>query len=381
MTKGLSSTERLRIGILGGGVTSAVGRAHISAIRLSGQYEIISACFSSNADSNDESAVAYGLSRDLLSGGLSEMLAQHDGDLDAVVVLTPTPQHVKQVGEVLDSGLSVICEKSLATSAQDAQALVAACLHDQKLFVCYNYSAYPMVREAAARIRQGALGHLHTLRISMPSEYFMRRDKRGNPLRPQLWREEDYQIPTVSLDLGVHVVHLAHYLSSTHASRVVARENHHGLVEGVVDSVEALGQYGSKLDVSLDFGKVFLGERNGLRIRAFGTEGSLEWFQQVPDVLTIADRYGNRSQIDPGSPDLLAAGAERYARFKAGHPTGFVEAFANLYDDFAEGLRQHNLHQDLPGDLPCGSDALQGLIELEAMHLSSQSGAWIDVGH
>ena len=309
------------------------------------------------------------------------MLDRHSDNLDAVVVLTPTPQHVDQVRQILQSGLSVICEKSLATSAKDAETLVSSGTRDQEILVCFNYSAYPMVREAAARIRQGMLGRLHTLRISMPSEYFMRRDRAGNPLRPQMWREEDYQIPTVSLDLGVHVVHLAHYLSSSHANRVVAREARHGLIESVVDSVEAFADYGSELDVSFDFGKVFLGERNGLRIRAFGTEGSLEWFQQVPDVLTIADRYGNRSQIDPGSPDLLAAGAERYARFKAGHPTGFVEAFANLYDDFAEGLRQHNLHQDLPGDLPCGSDALQGLIELEAMHLSSQSGAWIDVGH
>jgi len=236
-----------------------------------------------------------------------------------------------------------------------------------------------MVREMTARTNNGLIGDVHTIRVLMPSEYFIRRDLAGNALRPQLWREKDYEIPTISLDLGVHVVHLAHYLSGKQATRVVARESHGGLIEGVVDSVEAMADYGDGLNVTFHYGKTFLGERNGLRLQVFGTLGSMEWFQQKPDYLAVADQYGNRSHIDPGSPGLLVANQQRYARFKAGHPTGFIEAFANLYDDFAVSLRSHDQPHDLPGTSPRGADAFRGLRELEAIHTSSKQSAWVTV--
>ena len=375
-------TPKIQLGILGGGITSAVGRAHISALRLSNQYDIAAACFSTNEERNLESATAYGLTPEYLATDLFEMLAQRSHTLDAVLILTPTPQHFDQITEVLKSGLSVISEKSLATTSQDAQILLNALQSHQEILVCFNYSAYPMVRELAARISNGSIGDVHTIRVSMPSEYFIRRDPEGHPLRPQHWREKDYEIPTISLDLGVHVVHLAQYLSGKQATRVVARESHSGLIEGVVDSVDAMADYGDDLNVSFHYGKTFLGERNGLKLQAFGTLGSMEWFQQEPDFLTVADRYGNRSHIDPGSPGLMMANAQRYARFKAGHPTGFIEAFANLYEDFAVSLRSHDEPHDLPGTSPRGADAFRGLRELEAIHSSSKQTAWvtIDIG-
>ena len=202
--------------------------------------------------------------------------------------------------------------------------------------VTFNYAGYPMVREARAIIRQGLLGEVRHVVCEMPQETFSRQDS-----NPQPWRRQDYEIPCVSLDLGVHVHHLVRYLTgSFRSSDLSATFSTHGRFKDIVDTVTVTARSETGPLINMLWGKSFLGQRNGLNIRIFGDCGSLSWSQTDPETLWMAQADGAIKQIDRGLPKPLSGASYTLERFKAGHPAGFVEAFANLYGDFASCLNK-----------------------------------------
>ena len=268
------------------------------------------------------------------------MLLNEGGDLDAVCVLTPTPDHAETVIAALGEGFDVICEKALATSIAQATSIEAAlAASGQQLFVTFNYAGYPMVREARAIIESGAIGQVQQIYCEMPQESFSRMQA-----EPQDWRRRDYDIPCVSLDLGVHVHQLVSLVAnSENFSPTAASVGSFGRIPNVVDTVSVLAEGDRGSLVSLMWGKAALGHTNGLWLRVFGETGSIEWRQKEPELITLCDAHGARNILERGQPDLKVANEPRYNRFKAGHPAGFVEAFANVYTDLADGLSgRHN---------------------------------------
>ena len=140
-----------------------------------------------------------------------------------------------------------------------------------------------------------------------------------------------------------------------------------------------LCRYSDDIRGQMWFGKAALGARNGLRLRLYGSEGSAEWLQTDPEVLVLSRADGRREILDRGGLTEVA-GAARYERFKAGHPAGFIEAFANLYSDIADALDRHGATGERSGDEVFGADlAAEGLRFLEAMHRSAQRHAWVEV--
>jgi predicted dehydrogenase len=197
-----------------------------------------------------------------------------------------------------------------------------------------------MVRELREMIRNGVLGDLNQIHVEMPQETFAR-----SGVNLQAWRQVDYSIPTVSLDLGVHVYHLLGFLTDN--AKVMSKE----LKEfsafnslGVVDNVYAWADLSGGITFAGWWGKTSLGYRNGLRVRVFGSKGSAEWEQSKPEYLTVARSDGGKEIIERGREDLLICNAPRYNRFKPGHPAGFVEAFANLYLDFHDTLNENAIN-------------------------------------
>jgi predicted dehydrogenase len=184
---------------------------------------------------------------------------------------------------------------------------------------------------------------------------------------PQNWRLFDGEIPTVSLDLGVHCHHLLQFLTDKSLVPQWARQASLGNFKKVIDDVECAGILGKDAQFSMWFGKAALGHRNGLRVRLYGSEASATWYQASPDELHLYSRSGQAHLIDFGSPDLLVANQPRYMRFKAGHPTGFIEAFANLYDDLAGHLTGIPMPTSDIAYTPTVVDAEQGLRFLQSV--------------
>jgi predicted dehydrogenase len=352
----------LKLGFLGGGRNSAVGYTHYVASRLDGEFNVVAGCFSQSSEVNQATAAQFGVTQDRLYCSWDALLDGEREKLDAVCILTPTPCHAEMTTAALEAGFNVISEKAMATSLNEAQLIRETVRRTGKTFtMTFNYTGYPMVREAKAMIADGRIGKIQQIYCEMPQESFALASK-----RPQPWRERDYEIPCVSLDLGVHVHHLVDYLSGGRKyERFQSVEGAFGKIPKVVDTVSVIAHYEGQLFVSLMWGKANLGCRNGLKIRVFGEKGALEWCQADAERLLFCDDQGELKILDRGSQGLIEADAPRYNRFKVGHPAGFIEAFANLYADFATVLAQPDATQ-LP---EYGVDvALQGIEALDQIH-------------
>ena len=220
-----------------------VGYAHRTACGLDGQWELYSGCFSLDPEENLKSGQCYGLPDERIYQDWQLMVTEMKPTLDAVAVLTPTPTHCGIVNSCIEAGLPVVCEKAMAMNTSEAK-LIQENLARLKGFVAitYNYSGYPMVRELRSLIRSGGLGEILHFQAEMPQEGFLRLDSEGNKPMPQEWRLKDQQIPTLHLDLGVHLHHILHYLTGQHPIEVIADHQTFGFFD-VVDNLSCLCRY------------------------------------------------------------------------------------------------------------------------------------------
>lgn len=367
----------LRLAFIGGSRSSAVGYSHFVSSAMDGMWTLVAGCFSRDASSNQESGQVYGVSPQRIYATWQQLLACEQGHIDAVVILTPTPSHVDSVLACMRAGIPVICEKSLAVSSEQARQIIAVRdQHHAFLAVTYNYAGYPMLRELERKIRDGKLGKILHFQAEMPQEGFVRVDARGNKPAPQAWRLSDGAIPTLHLDLGVHLHQMVAYLTGQKPLELVSDQNHYGWFAGVVDNAGCLCQYSGDIQGQFWFSKSALGHRNGLRIRIYGNLASAEWYQGQPEELMLSHIDGRREIVDRAG-QVEVTNAVRYNRFKAGHPAGFIEAFANLYGDLALGVRRFQQGQPWEdGGLFSAELALEGMYFLEAMVASSQSRRW-----
>ena len=369
----------ISVAILGGGLNSAVGRAHLAALAMDRKYRVHAGCFSTDPLVNLATGESIGLPPTQIFSSAEEMADALAHDVEAVVILTPTNLHHEHVKLMSKRSHFVICEKALDTSPRAAMELLGTDSQG-RILVTYNYSAYPMVREVRRRLQEGDFGELLSMRIEMPQEGFIKLGENSALPSVQSWRQHDASISMVSLDLGTHLMQLIRMLTGQSMTRCVAQSDHQGLVADVVDHVDFLAEYESGLRVRGHYGKTTLGQRNGLAFQIDGTLGSVAWHQGVPGQLYVASARGELQVVDHGSPSLREANKDRYTRFKAGHPYGFVEAYANMYWDFRSWIRREGgvVNDDLLRSYGSG-EAIRGLIELESIELAARSREWVSV--
>ncbi|PSB55167.1 Gfo/Idh/MocA family protein [Chamaesiphon polymorphus] len=365
----------LSLGFIGGSTKSAVGYTHFVASQMDNSWKLAAGCFSHNFRDNQETANVYGVPPERVYESWKEMLDTEQGKLDAVAILTPTPMHFELVKACLERGYAVICEKALAMSSDEIKQIID--LRDKMngfIAVNYNYSGYPMVRELRSIIKSGQLGQILHFQAEMPQEGFIRVDTGGNKPTPQAWRLLDGQIPTIYLDLAVHLHQLIDYLIQQKPLAVVATQDSFGWFPEIVDNVSSLCRYTEGIQGQFWFSKSALGHRNGLKLRIYGSHASAEWYQANPEELILAYADGRREILDRAARTEIAKDL-RYNRFKSGHPAGFIEAFANLYVDIANALIEYNSSGSYHSSEVFGADlALEGLQMLEAMVLSGSKG-------
>lgn len=373
-------TNRLKIGFVGGSHRSAVGKVHRIASEMDKRFELVAGCFSRDRDVSHQTAIEYGVSVDRTYFSLPALIASEAANLDAIIVMTPQDQHHEHVALLLDSGVPVICEKALVASADQAEDISERIIKNEHfLAVTYNYTGYPMVRELRRLIRAGRLGKIHQVLLEMPQESFSRISPAGLPLLPQEWRLRDGEaIPTLSLDLGVHLHMMVRFLTGERPEEVVALSSSRGNFLEVIDTVHCLARFSGGIDCNIWYGKTALGYRNGLKIRVFGDLGAAEWVQENSEILLLADNSGGRHSLDRTSREVEVACQPRYQRFKAGHPAGFIEAFANYYFDIADALtHRYDPSAVVFSEYVFGvEESLEGLRMLEAIERSSHSQQW-----
>lgn len=370
--------DPLKLAFIGGALDSAIGYTHYIASQMDHLFSLQAGCFSRNKNVNRKTALTWGVDDSHLYDNWEELLSNEINNVDAVVILTPTPNHYEMIMKALDLGYAVISEKALAMTHQEGLK-ISNKIEEKKAFfsVTHNYTGYPMLRELQAMIKDDKLGKITHIHIEMPQESFAKLDTNGNKPQPQNWRLKDETIPGVSLDLGAHLQHMIYFLTGENPVSLVADQSSFGHFKDIIDDVTWLAKYQSGMKTQMWYGKSSLGHRNGLRVRVYGTQGSAEWFQMQPEELLYHTVKGDRMIIDRAS-NVTVSNQLRYNRFKSGHPAGFIEAFGNLYVDIAEKLQQykidHNHHLNWTYD---AQQATIGLEVFEAIQRSSDKSIWV----
>ena len=337
--------NQIKLGVIGGGINSAVGYAHFCATNLDSNFLYYKGFFSRNNKINKESANKYKIEPQNLFYCLDDIITK-SFDIDCWLVLTPTPTHFDVLTKLHASRKPIICEKALCSSLEEAEKLNDL-FQDQDLFVVFNYTGYPMIREAREMLMAGKLGELITLNFEMPQSGFIKRSAIGVIPKPQDWRLQDDKISTISLDLGVHLHSLLSFICNMEPMELSAFANSFGLEKGIIDNIIVSMSFDNGALGNFWYSKTALGQTNGLKFRIFGTLGSIEWVQHNPNQLIFSDSEGNVTQINLSNNNLLEANKLKYNRFKPGHPAGFIEALANYYNSIFEYIISKESKQDL----------------------------------
>ena len=378
--------RRLRLGVVGGGSGSFIGPVHRAAARLDDHYEVVAAVLSRDADRSRAAAQDIGIGAERAYGDLAALLASEDrreDGIDVLAVMTPNAMHYTACRDALDHGLDVICDKPLTASLGDAVDLVRLVRSSGRVFcVTYNYTGYPMVRQARAMIKAGELGEIRQVHV----EYVQGHLARAVPADSDpavAWRFDPQQcgVSLILGDIGTHAHHLAAFITGLKLERVAADLGATVPGRAADDYAALLLRWEGGARGSMWVTNSAAGAEHGLAIRVFGSEGGLEWHQEEPNRLLHRPIDGFARLLTRGRVGLSSE-AGHATRLRVGHPEGFHEAFANLYADTAAHIVARRAQRDVDPpalDIPTVEDGARGIRFIEAAVESQRAhGHWID---
>lgn len=332
--------RRLRMAMIGGGPGAFIGPVHRFAAEMDREIELVAGVFSSDAGRSRAAGDTYRIAPERAYPSLDAMIAseaaREDG-IDFVAVVTPNHNHLPSARTALASGLPVITDKPLTATLAEAHELAGIVAGAGLPFgVTYTYSGYPLVREARARIAAGEIGTIRKVVVEYPQGWLA-----GEASGKQAeWRVDPAKAGLGGCigDIGVHAFQLAEFVTGLRVTEMLADLG--AVVPGRVldDDCSILLRFDNGARGVLLASQIEVGELNGLRIRAYGEKGGIVWKQETPNALTI-HRLDGRTEIVHAGGSQIGPDAASRTRTPAGHPEGYLEAFANLYRDFAALLR------------------------------------------
>jgi predicted dehydrogenase len=360
---------------------------------MDNQIELVCGCFSANPDVSLASGRSYFLPDHRIYATWNDML-EHETTLpegqrmDFVSIVTPNKWHFEPAMTALDKGFHVVMDKPMTYSLAEARQLQKKVEEtDLILALTHVYSGYPAVKEAKERIARGELGSLRRIYVEYMQGWLSERIElaTGNNAG---WRTDPQQSGKGGCvgDIGTHAWHLSEYVSGLKVTELCA--DLRAFVPGrpIDDDAAALLHYEQGVTGVLTCSQIAAGENNRLRLRIYGEKGGLEWDQEEPNTLSL--KWTDRPQeiIRTGSNSFGSACAKRHTRTPGGHPEGFIEAFANLYGNFAAALQAARQGEKLSPeafDFPTVRDGLRGMQFIETMvasgyHNKQKWQAWIE---
>ncbi|WP_429166634.1 Gfo/Idh/MocA family protein [Aeromonas rivipollensis] len=331
-------TRRLRLGMVGGGQGAFIGAVHRLAARMDDHYELLAAALSADPANARASALALGLDPARTYEDYARMAqaeaARSDG-IEVVAITTPNHLHAPVARAFLEAGIHVICDKPLALTLAEGEELARLARQRRRLFaLTHTYSGYPMVRHARELVAAGALGELRYVQV----EYLQ--DWLANPIPPGQNKQADWRADPARAgragclgDIGTHAYQLAAFITGQLPNALAAEL--HSFVPGrlVDDHLQVWLRYPQGMRGSLNASQVASGEENRLQIRLYGDKASLIFRQEAPNELWLTPIGGASQRLTRGRVESDAA--RHASRVPAGHPEGYLEAFAQLYTDAA----------------------------------------------
>ena len=380
--------RKLRMGMVGGGRDAFIGAVHRMAAGLDGRFELVCGALSADPKKALDSGQDLGLAEDRCYGSWQEMLAGEtrraaSERIDVVSIVTPNHVHVPVATAALQAGFHVICDKPLGVSLKEARALGRVVDVADKLFaLTHNYSGYPMVKQARDMVARGKLGKIRKVVVEYPQGWLATRlEETGQ--KQASWRTDPKRAGAAGCmgDIGTHAHHLAEYITGLRVEELCAELTTFVPGRKLDDDGNVLLRLEGGAKGVLHASQISIDEENGLNIRVYGEKGGLEWHQQEPNTLTLKWPDRGRETLRPGAnyAGRLCKAAMRCTRLPAGHPEGYIEAFANLYRDFADLIAAHDGGRKPPADadVPGIEAGIRGMAFIEACVASSKKGRWV----
>jgi len=333
--------------MVGGGLGAFIGAVHRIAARLDDRYELVAGALSSDAARARDSAAALHLAPERSYADFATMAqaeaARPDG-IEAVAVVTPNHLHHGPARAFLAHGIHVICEKPLTHRLEDVLNLQVAVRDSGALFaVTHTYTGYPLVRQARAMVAEGALGEVRIVQVEYPQDWLTTRleatgQGQGGQKQAEWRTDPDRSGATGSVgDIGTHAFNLAEFVTGLAVHSLAADLTSFVPGRRLDDNAHMLLRFAGGARGTLWSSQVAVGHENALRLRVYGAKGGLEWAQEQPNLLQFTP-FGEPPRLIRRAGAGASPVAAHASRIPSGHPEGYLEAFAQLYCDFAEQI-------------------------------------------
>ena len=374
-------TRRLRYGMVGGGEGAFIGAVHRHAMALDHRYSLAAGALSSTPERARRSGEALGLPTDrnyptweaLLEG---ELARPREERIDLVVIVTPNHVHYPVAKAFAEAGINVVSDKPLVHTSHQAQELVEAVARTGVVFgVTYNYTGYPLVKEARAMIQRGALGALRKVVVGYHQGWLATNLERSGAKQAQ-WRTDPERSGAAGAigDIGSHAENLVATVTGLELEAVCADLTTFVPGRRLDDDGNLLLRFKGGAKGVMIASQIEIGHENDLVLQVYGEQASLTWRQEEPNQLWYAPLDGPVELLRRGN-GYLGEAAQRATRLPSGHPEAFLEAFANVYGAIADAIERREAGGDTRGDYPSVLDGARGVRFIERTVLSAGSEA------
>ena len=377
-------SRRLRLGVVGGGRISTM---QATAARLTDRWEVVAGAFSSNPARAKDAARDWFLPEDRCYASFEAMAkaeaARPDG-VDAVMITTPNHVHFAAAKAFLEAGIDVLCDKPLTNEVAEADELVRLADASGCVFgVSYTMSCFPMIRQAREIVAAGGIGRINQIHAEFMQDWMTPDDVAEAP--HVKWRLDPAKSGRTSCvgDIGTHAAHLAQFVSHLDLTHLRAEFHVCGAPKPLEDTAFMMTRYSGEVPGTLMATRLAPGNRGGLRLRVFGSEGGLEWDLEDSERLKF-NRFGEPDRvISRGHGHGVSPRTERLIRTARGFPEGIIEAWGNLYTEFAMAVAARRDGRDVPDswlDMPLVRDGAAGVRFIDASVRSHEAGgAWVGI--
>lgn len=379
--------KKIKMGMLGGGPGSFIGPVHRMAANLDGLIELVCGCFSSNPEKSAQTGKELCLPENRVYASYQEMIEKEsqlpaDERMDFISIVTPNHVHYAPAAMAMEAGFHVALDKPITFSLEEAKSLAEISARTGKrLLLTHTYSGYPLVKEARFRVKRGDLGKIRRVYVEYPQGWLSTDCAAVN--KQAAWRVDPTRSGKAGCmgDIGTHAFHLANYITGLKPVELCAELNSFVPDRLLDDDGTVFIRYEGGARCLLSASQVCAGVENGLYIRIYGEKGGLEWRQDSPNTLIFRPAEGAAEMIRTSTPGMVSPAAQHNSRTPGGHPEGFIEAFANLYRNFALTLMADAANEtpcECITDFPSVPDGIEGMQFVDAVVSSSaQNAAWV----
>ena len=371
-------SKKLKLGIIGGGPNSWIGHVHRISSRFDDKYEIVAGVFSRNSKQSTSFGKSIGVSEDRCYSNYLTMANKESirkDKIDVVSIMTPPGSHQIIAEKFIDKNIHIISDKPFAADLKQAKSLFNKIKKNKKIkyALTHNYSAYPMVREAKVLIEKGKIGKVEDINFEYVQDWSEGKTiNKKNSKKMFRWKldKKIVGVSSVLNELGSHACHLASYMSGLKTKKVFADISQVSKTVKMDNNAKVLIEFDNGAKGMFWTSCTARGGVYGLRIRIFGSKGSLEWVQNDPTYLKFNPSKGAVRILERGFHD--ASFSKKFSRIKFGHPEGYLDAFSNIYREFAESLKSKKRTF-----YPNEDDGYETAKFIDACKKSSKSKKWV----